>query len=324
MFGSLTPQTKAATNSNRAGHRRERLLLALILAVGIGLRFYGLYWGYPVPLHCDENSTLGTAVQMGRQFLETGSLRPRGSLYGALPFYVLLLALAPMIGISKLLGLSVDVNALSLVVGRTISALADSAAILVVYSVGRRAFGSRGGLIAAAFYATALLAVREAHFFTVDPLATLLLLIFVVLCLRLSQQPSLKNYIWCGVGLGLALSAKTSVLPLLALPVIIWLVGLRSSTVASRDQASVARTRLAAAGLIVIGFLPMLVWGQFRGQAQALAERQLLGPTPTHPIASEHAPIFWEQQISATLAAADQTTRNVAVNISGEDADSVV
>jgi len=299
--------------------RWEQAVLAGIVAVGMALRLYGLTWGYPVHLHCDENTAIAIALDLGRQFQETGCLRPRASHYGALPLYLLWLSLASTTGVSRLLGLSIDVNALSLAVGRTISALADSGTILVVYLIGARAFGKRGGLIAAACYAIALLPVREAHFFTVDPLATLMLAIFLLLCVRLGTAPTVKNFIFCGVGVGLALSTKTSALPLLPLPAVIWFATLKPSlhiSSASRWGA-VTKMRIAAVGLIVLGLLPLLVWGQFREEARRFAESRLLRPHPDSSFAAEHAPVFWEAKIAQTLDAADGATHGAAALLDG-------
>ena len=315
MSNDHSPEPKPAVSTSAS--RRHWVVLGLIIATGISLRFYGLYWGYPVHLHCDENTTLGIAVNLGRQFLQTGSLRPQASCYGALSLYLLLIGLGPTLAISQMLGLGGDVSALSLGVGRTISALADSSAIILVYLIGRRVFGKRGGLIAAALYATALLPVREAHFFTVDPLATVTLLIFLLLCVHLNRQPTFRNYLLCGIGLGIALATKTSVLPLLAVPVIIWLGQLRSDSQTDRDHAGVTKARVAAIAIIVIGILPMLAWGQFRPRAQAMAESRLLGPTASYPRTGEHSPTFWRQQISSTLRAVDSVTRQTAVLVCG-------
>ena len=299
--------------------RWEQAVLVGIVAAGMALRLYGLAWGYPVHLHCDENTTIAIALDLGRQFQETGCLRPRASHYGALPMYLLLLGLAPTLGVSRLLGLGTDVGVLSLGVGRAISALADSGTILVVYLIGARAFGKTGGLIAAACYATALLPMREAQFFTVDPLATLMLAIFLLLCMRLSAAPTVKNFIFCGVGLGLAFSAKTSALPLLPLPVLIWLAALKPSLHISpaSHRRTVAKMRVAAVGLIVLGLLPLLVWGQFRGEARRFAESRLLGPHPQSSFAAEHAPVFWEAKIAQTLDAADGATHGAAALLGG-------
>ena len=89
---SREPKPAVSTRASR----RHWVVLGLIIAIGISLRFYGLHWGYPVHLHCDENTTLGIAVNLGRQFLQTGCLRPQASCYGALSLYLLLVGLGPL------------------------------------------------------------------------------------------------------------------------------------------------------------------------------------------------------------------------------------
>ena len=57
-------------------------LLALIMLVVAGLRFYGLYWGFPYPLHCDEDQLLGPTRRLGESLLTQGSMNPHFSVWG--------------------------------------------------------------------------------------------------------------------------------------------------------------------------------------------------------------------------------------------------
>jgi len=283
-------------------------VLAGILVVGTAMRLYGLMWGSPVHLHCDENTTLGIAISMGHRFGQTGGLQPPASCYGALPLYLLLIGMGLFSSMARLTGLTVNPEVVPLMVGRGISMVADSGAIVVIYLVGRRAFGKRAGLIGAAFYATALLPIREAHFFTVDPLSNLMLLLFLLTCLKCAQDITLRNFVVCGVTMGLALSTKAAGLILLLIPIIIWSLNLPDEPDEGRFTAhpgTIFTVRFVAAAIIVLGVMLLLAWGQMRPKAESFAQHQLLGPNGSYQRGAEHTPVFWKRQIDATLQAID-------------------
>ncbi len=69
--------------------------------------------------------------------------------------------------------------------GRIWSGLADLASVFVLYLIGRRLFGWRVGLLAAALSALAVLQIQQAHFFTVDSTANLFVVLTIYFCARM-------------------------------------------------------------------------------------------------------------------------------------------
>ncbi|HZM01231.1 MAG TPA: glycosyltransferase family 39 protein [Planctomycetota bacterium] len=95
-------------------------------------------------------------------------------------------------------------------VQRGVSVLASLAMLVVVWRMARRLLGERGGLIAAVLLAVCYLAVREAHFGTLDTLVALWIVLAVDACLSLAEAPSRRHAIAAGVWTGLAAATKYS------------------------------------------------------------------------------------------------------------------
>ena len=170
--------------SSRSALMTAALVLTLVLA--LGLRFYGLNWdrGQAFTPHPDERAILMKVGDLSLPGLgDLGSLldaeespwNPRWFPYGSFPLYLLK-------------GVQITYGALPgpglgdlRTVGRAISALANAATVVMVYTLGRRVFGRREGLLAAALVATSEKA-SEVSFTSSDPL-----LIFLTLPFRAVQ-----------------------------------------------------------------------------------------------------------------------------------------
>ena len=295
----------------RLGRARWELpALLLVLLVALGLRVYGLTWGWPASLHCDETSTVGWSLQFGQQLSDTGSLRPPRSDYGALPFYALLVFLAPLRALMTLVSGPVDTGALALLVGRGLSVLADLAALLLVWAFGRRSFGRVGGLLAAALYATALLAVREAHFYTVDPLSQFFVLLILWLSLRAAQRPSWRAFAWAGVAAGLYASIKMAALAWWPLPLVVWLVTAAQAPV--EDRPATRRARVTLVVLALLTMVPALAWVMV-GPRMADWGQHALQARLADLVSTGHAPVFWERQMTLVLTFLGGAFRKLAL-----------
>lgn len=102
-------------------------------------------------------------------------------------------------------------------VGRAYSALADLCTLFVLFLLGRLLWGIRVGVLAAAFYAFAVLPIQSSHFWTVDTTVTLfttLSLLFLVRFVRFGQRADALAF---GAAWGLAMASKISVAPLILL-----------------------------------------------------------------------------------------------------------
>lgn len=274
-------------------------MLAL-LGLALGLRVYGLAWGYPATLHCDEAATLGNAAGLARSLAETGlPFAPRSS-YGNLPYFLLLLVVTPLGALLRLLGSSLADSGLYLLTGRALSALADTGTVYLVYVLGRRLWGGRAGLLGAALYAVTLLAVREAHFATVDSLTVFTTMLLVLLSVRAADRPGWRSFLWCGVGLGLALSVRISAVTLAVVPLLVWAVW------AARQAPG--RTTRRPWGVPVVGALVVALAaaglglsGKLRDRLAEMAEAHLARHS-SELLATGHSLGFWRAQAEAVVA----------------------
>jgi len=185
---------------------RETVLLILILILAATLRFYGLNWDGGIGAHPDERYIVGVAESLRwPERLNPFDVAPDYP-YGHLPLYLLALVA----------GLVPDVD--PLIVGRALAALFDLGTVALTFALGRRVYGERAGLLAAAFVALMVLHVQQAHFYTADvPLAFFVLgtLLFAV---RLAEggrtHQALLAGAWAGLALGTKFSAALLILPL--------------------------------------------------------------------------------------------------------------
>lgn len=105
-------------------------------------------------------------------------------------------------------------------VGRALSAAVDLLTVLVCFLLGRLLWSRGVGVLAAAFFAFAVLPIQSAHYFTVDSWATLAAAVCVLFLVRIVRWGERGDILAFGFAYGLALSCKLSLLPLaLLLPI---------------------------------------------------------------------------------------------------------
>jgi len=205
----------------RIASRKDVLLLALILVVGAALRLHGLNWDGGHWLHPDERQiyfiTLGLAWpdSLAQALSPASPLNPHFFAYGSLPFYLLKIVAAAL---GALWPLVRDPDNLHLV-GRPLAVLFDLGTVCLTYRLGRRLWpgqeGRRLALAAAALISLAVLHIQLAHFYTVDPLLTFLVLLTLNLAADVARQGGRSRQAALGAALGLALATKVSASPLL-------------------------------------------------------------------------------------------------------------
>ncbi len=236
------------------GLRRRALwvLLVAVLLLAAGLRFVGLDWDGSWLFHPDERQILMVADGLHWPRSEEwplvlgprSPLNPRFFAYGSLPIYLLSL-------LQSLL--RVDVHGLALP-ARALFAACDLLTVATLYPIGRRFGGRRAGLLAAAFYAVAVLPIQLAHFATVEPPLTLFATLAVLALVRVAEGGSRRMGLVAGALIGLALACKVSALPLLALawPAWgLWAVRSRPLPQLRRGMGGLAITGLAALAVFV-------------------------------------------------------------------------
>ena len=145
--------------------------MVLILVGGSALRLVGVNWDENQHLHPDERflsmvqSSISSVNSLSEYFdTKNSSLNPENSgytffVYGTLPIFIV-----HMLG--EAFG-QMDYNAITLL-GRQVSAIFDVLTILLIFLIGQRLYNKWVGLLAAAFYASAVLPIQLSHFATVD------------------------------------------------------------------------------------------------------------------------------------------------------------
>ena len=221
---------------------RYNLILLGILGFGALLRLNGLNWDGGFGFHPDERSLYLRADCMYRILTEslgykvcisdypnvqtgipgfstlfnpdTSPLNPRWFPLGSLLIYCL-------VAMRFVLEIFLDLQALDMrYAGRILSAMADVAAIGMIYVIGRRLFSVRIGLLAAFFMAFSVINVQSSHFYRPETFSALFCLFVFWALIRLYDKQRLRDVLIVGALLGLALSPKINVI-FLVLPLLV-------------------------------------------------------------------------------------------------------
>jgi len=232
------------------------LILLALLAVALALRLYGLNWDRGLFFHPDERQILMVAAALSwpRDLLTLltpeSSWNPHFFAYGSFPIYLLRLVSAALGSLRA----EWTTLAASALMGRVISALFDTLAVLATYWLGRKVAGRRVGLLAAAFVTFTVLHIQLSRFYAVDTIATALVLLAVNKAIDVARHGRARDGLWLGLLLGVALATKVSVLPLALTAVVAWLAfawsGRGSGRVAMGEE-QLAQPRSA----------PLSIWG---------------------------------------------------------------
>ena len=200
--------TAEAVSAGRRGgdHRWIWAGLALVLAVGLGLRLWGVRQGLPYVYNTDEaDHFVPHAVEMFKQ----GTLNPH---YFANPpgfTYLLhfLFAIYFGSGAAVLHAYAHDPSELY-TLARVASAVLGAIAIWLLYLVGGRLFGRAAGLLAAAIEAVAFLPVFYAHLALNDAPTLAPLTLSLLGTAGVLRKGRARDHLLAGVGLGLACATK--------------------------------------------------------------------------------------------------------------------
>ena len=225
-------------------HTRISLLVAILLLAAV-LRFTGLNWDEGQWIHPDEGhmrmitasihwpadpSLYFDAVRSPLNSFNKG----QSYSYGTLPLFLVRLAAegldrgcgeSPNRIMAAVAGLiapdampcwpGLFTTSLSSIIGRALSALADLGSVWLVYLIGRRLYGDKAGLLAALFAALTASAIQQAHFYTVDSLASFFTVLTVYYSVRVAQADAAGRPPWtllalAGLAVGLATACKLS------------------------------------------------------------------------------------------------------------------
>src|SRR4030042_4809454 len=197
------------------------------------LRVYGNNWDHNQHLHPDERflTMVTQALKWPSNILDYfnsrfSTLNPNNVgytffVYGTFPL-VLIKIIAGLVQIDKF-----DYNNITLV-GRFISGVFDLGTLFLVYKIAGRIFNKKVALIASLIYGISVLPIQLSHFFAVDTfLVFFITFSFYFLILFLENKNPIRNSIFTGITLGLALSCKISAtlfLPIIGLSFLIFLI----------------------------------------------------------------------------------------------------
>jgi YYY domain-containing protein len=138
--------------------------------------------------------------------------------------------------------------------GRTLSALADTITLLVLLWIGWRLYSRRIALLAAALSALAVMQIQQSHFMTVDNFVVVFAVLAVACAVAVAQKGRWGWYALFGVFYGMALASKINVAPLGAIIAMAAWMGNRERW---RDAAlrPIARFSPALVGMaLAVGF----------------------------------------------------------------------
>ena len=268
----------------RTRSRLVRWTLAACIVAGVAFRFRWAAWDEGASFHPDEYGLTGTLSNLGwpgsaREWFNTRisplSPYPRydregnrtaapapdaGMRWGQWP---LILVRGAGEGLNRL-GFAKDRSFTEFheirLLGRHLSAAADLLVLLLLYRVGRRLAGRRTALLATALYALAALPVQQAHFLTVDPIASLFATAAVALAAiaglparspgAVAARDLVLRSLAFGAVCGMAVASRLNLAPLLGL---LPLAVLTSPAAANGGDPRIARlARTAGATLLAV------------------------------------------------------------------------
>ena len=257
----------AAARAARSRDIVPALPLAATLAIALALRLYGVEWdsGYPFTPHPDERAILMRVGELGLPSpgelgdlldADRSPLNPRWFPYGSFPLYLLkgfqgLLSALPGVEIHDLR-----------VLGRALSALADTATVALVYLLGARLYGRREGLLAAILVTLAVLHVQLSHFFAVDTIMAACAVAALYLLARVAREGRTRDSLAAGVVIGLGIATKVTLAPIYGAFVmahLIYALGLLDGEDAG-GRSLADRVSAALTGLLLGGAMSVVVF----------------------------------------------------------------
>jgi hypothetical protein len=194
-----------------------KLLLFFILFIAALFRLHNVDWDQGAHLHPDERAIilaidkLSFPQDLTTFFSPESPWNPHFFAYGSFPFYLLYF-------VGQLLSFQNPAFAeysLLNIPGRFLSTTSDLLTILVLFFLGKKLFGEKTGLLAAFFYGLSVLAIQLSHFYAVDTLLTLFILLTLYQLILFYEKPTIQRGILIGIFFGLALATKVSALVLI-------------------------------------------------------------------------------------------------------------
>jgi hypothetical protein len=257
------------------------------VAIGAGLRFYGLDWGAPFfHFHIDEHFVFRPA-DMLRRSADAAAKLPKFFMYSPLPMYLVNGVRSVYESAARPLVLTDPGDEVTyMVMGRAISAALGTATIPFVYLIAKQIAGPIAGVLAAFFLALSVVHLRESHFFTVDISMTFFSVVAWWFLMRVVAAARTRDSVGAGISLGLGVLSKYTaafLIPLIGLAELLSPKGPRRLVpVELRPWIAAAVRSLLVVALGIATFLlldPLAIkyYGKFRSDIKEWVTDPLLG-----------------------------------------------
>ncbi|HZO25940.1 MAG TPA: glycosyltransferase family 39 protein [Chloroflexota bacterium] len=284
---------------------------AVVVALALVARFWGLLYGLPHSYYPDESSVVGDALKMAT----TGDLRPTQFLWPTLWIYVVALSLRAGLLASTIPGAlgplgipALDNMTYVYGMARSMTALSGVMSVALLYFVAVCWFeriqlpsARLCAVLAAGFFALSPLHIQHSHVTSPDVPTTAFLVLAAYFVLRILETGQLRWYVLGGLALGLSSAAKY---PSAMFAVALVIAHLSISDLSVRRPwqlvESLLDRRLWAAGLVTVvaffGTSPyiLLDWQRFLADFVSQANRVLQrGPVGEVGVSGPFAPVLY-------------------------------
>lgn len=202
------------------GQRTTALILSII-GLALGLRIWGIWFGLPYIFHNDEDLEVVRALQLGSGSFDFQRIYKGGY------FYLLFLEYGVLFVVLKSFGVVDSATEFAhyyfrdpsafYLIGRATTALIGTINVYLIYLMGRVAYSSRVGLIAASLLAVNVLHAKLSHYITVDVPLTCLSTASLYFAIKVAMDGYRRDYLWAAVFAALATTTKVTAI-LLVIP----------------------------------------------------------------------------------------------------------
>ena len=195
--------------------------IGLILLFALTVRIWGLGFGLPYAHHIDESRYIFSAVGMWQD----GTLNPGWFHQPTFYTYLIAAGMGGYYGVGYLLGIFQSTADLfrptyhfdgfipvpaEFWLARILTVVLALATVWVVYKMGQRWLGQTGAIVAAAFLGLSIFHVISSHFIATDVPVGFFIMLALFFCIRLSETGQMRDYLWVGFFVGLAVGTKYS------------------------------------------------------------------------------------------------------------------
>lgn len=192
--------------------------LAAILAVNLALSIAGIDWGLPYMWHTDEKIDQSVHMIHERTLDPDYFINPHLHIYAmalvvkgvylANPGHTVMLSMHRIWPLFEPGNPDRRIQYMAMRASRVLSALFTLGTIVTIFAIGRRQFGERTALVAAAFLALTMGLVNLSHFATPECLLLLCMALCLWACDGIAARGWKRDYALAGLFAGLAFATK--------------------------------------------------------------------------------------------------------------------